>query len=435
MNKIVLMITLLGIASVMPAMSYSDSHEETETSAVAEITKEDKQNEALRKKQEKARVANVKKQIEQTKGYLKSGNNLDKAENSMRTLLKDSLNIPDRQIHLLLFEAIRKQYNQGNEKLFLKQKVDTASLYFACQRMFRCLNELDSVELRPDKDGKVKIKYRKDNASYIAPYHVNLYSGGIFLFNHQRYKDAYSMLDTYLSAPSWGLFDGNKVKCDSAVCAHASYLAFVSAYKLNDYASALKYADNAKKHQSRYETTIQYLAEIYNSQRNKKEYVGYLKEGTKLYPTSTYFYPRLVDLYCDEGNYKDALDITEYIIKSDTANINARVVRQTILLNIKQYEQCIEEGIALIDSDENLPDAHYNTALAYYNMAQEVENNKQLPQKERVKQSKTLYRKCLPYMEKYREMEPEKKEKWLSVLYNVYLNLNMGKEFSEIEKL
>ena len=35
-------------------------------------------------------------------------------------------------------------------------------------------------------------------------------------------------------------------------------------------------------------------------------------------------------------------------------------------------------------------------------------------------------------MEKFRVLQPNERAKWRPVLYNVYLNLNMGKEFSEI---
>ena len=38
-------------------------------------------------------------------------------------------------------------------------------------------------------------------------------------------------------------------------------------------------------------------------------------------------------------------------------------------------------------------------------------------------------------MEKYRQLAPDKKDRWAAALYNVYYNLNMGKEFEEIDKL
>jgi hypothetical protein len=45
------------------------------------------------------------------------------------------------------------------------------------------------------------------------------------------------------------------------------------------------------------------------------------------------------------------------------------------------------------------------------------------------------YTEALPYLEKYRKLQPEKTDKWALPLYTIYLNLNKGKEFDEIDKL
>ena len=45
------------------------------------------------------------------------------------------------------------------------------------------------------------------------------------------------------------------------------------------------------------------------------------------------------------------------------------------------------------------------------------------------------YRGALPYMEQYRRMAPNDQSRWLLPLYTIYLNLNMGKEFEEMDNL
>ena len=67
---------------------------------------------------------------------------------------------------------------------------------------------------------------------------------------------------------------------------------------------------------------------------------------------------------------------------------------------------------------------------------QAIELNKDR-QKYRANKEKiiTLYQRSKPYMEKFRELSPTAKSKWLAPLYTIYLNLNMGKEFDEIDKL
>ena len=46
-----------------------------------------------------------------------------------------------------------------------------------------------------------------------------------------------------------------------------------------------------------------------------------------------------------------------------------------------------------------------------------------------------VYRQALPYMEKYRALAPDEKKKWAPALYRIYLNLNMGKQFEEIDRI
>ena len=51
------------------------------------------------------------------------------------------------------------------------------------------------------------------------------------------------------------------------------------------------------------------------------------------------------------------------------------------------------------------------------------------------KQIKAMYQKALPYMEKYRQLAPQDTQKWAPALYRIYFNLNMGKQFDEIDKI
>ena len=46
-----------------------------------------------------------------------------------------------------------------------------------------------------------------------------------------------------------------------------------------------------------------------------------------------------------------------------------------------------------------------------------------------------LYEKSRPYLEQYRQLAPTRADKWSLPLYMIYLNLNMGKEFDEIDKI
>ena len=81
-----------------------------------------------------------------------------------------------------------------------------------------------------------------------------------------------------------------------------------------------------------------------------------------------------------------------------------------------------------------MADAYYNIGLAYFNQAISLDKVRQRSASTRKKLTK-FYEQSLPYMEKVRQLEPYKKELWLYPLYTIYLNLNMGKEFDEIDKI
>lgn len=112
-------------------------------------------------------LAAQKKVIAQAEIYLKSGKELPKAEKLLADLLADSANQRNMKIRLLLFDAVRKQYEQGNEKLFLRQKYDTTSLFIATKKMFYIAEGIDSIDASPDKHGRTRLKYRKKNGEYL----------------------------------------------------------------------------------------------------------------------------------------------------------------------------------------------------------------------------------------------------------------------------
>ena len=99
------------------------------------------------------------------------------------------------------------------------------------------------------------------------------------------------------------------------------------------------------------------------------------------------------------------------------------------MLNLKRYGDCLKFSEQLIQLNPNLADIYYNGGIACLNIAQRMDSRKYK------KQIKKMYEKARPYMEKYREMAPNDVDKWAPALYRIYFNLNMGKQFDEIDKI
>lgn len=375
-----------------------------------------------------------KKEISLAKDNIKKGTNLEQAESSMANLLKDSANRNNEKIWLTLYEAQKKQYEQGNEKLYLKQDYDTAKLFLSVKKMFQTLEGLDSVDAQTDKKGRVKLVYRKKHAAMLDVHRRNLYNGGAYFVNKQNFKEAYNFFDMYLNCSIQPLFTGYKYDETDKNMPSAAYWAVYCGYKLQDTKATLHYAYWALKDTVHYQYMLQYLAETYKMEKDTMRYVSILEEGFKKYPRFPFFFPRLIEYYTKNEQYDAALSLCDKALQVNDSSNLFKFTKSSVLLSLKRYKECIDLCDSVIAKDSTILGAYLNAGLSYFNQA--VEADKALKQTDKQKKEIIqLYKKALPYLEKYRKMVPDEKSLWGLPLYTIYLNLNMGKEFDEIDKL
>jgi len=76
-----------------------------------------------------------------------------------------------------------------------------------------------------------------------------------------------------------------------------------------------------------------------------------------------------------------------------------------------------------------LPEVYYNAGTAYAYIAERFAGKRER------KQMRANYQKAQAHMERYRALKPDELQKWGPALYRIYLNLNLGKQFDEIDRL
>ena len=373
-----------------------------------------------------------KKEIQQAEAIVKSGKNLDRAEKQMRKLLTDSVNRRNLKIWSTMTNAVRGQYLQGNENLYLHLKQDTAALFKLAHKMFRDYQAMDSVDALPDKKGRIRIKYRSSHAAFLQAYRPNLYNGGVFFLRRHSYQEAFTLLDAFLDCQRQPLFENQHFEQDP-LNPTAAFWTVLCGYQLDNPSMALKYKDLALQDTVRLENCLQYLAEIYKKQCDKQLYEQTLVDGFERYPNSSYFFPRLID-HLNSTNQRDrAMTIVDEALAANDSSELFIFAKSNMLLNQGDYDACIALCDTLIARNDTLADAYYNAGVAYVNKAFLIEKGR-VGAKQR-KQMRQLYQKALPYMERYRALAPQEKDKWAAALYNIYLKLNMGREFEEIDRI
>lgn len=374
-----------------------------------------------------------KKEISSARVDVHNGKNLERAEETMQRLLRDSANRRNEKIWEILFDSQRKQYEQGNEKLYLNQKYDTLTLFNTASRMFTSMEAYDSIDALPDKKGRVRPRHRKDNSELLNTLRPNLYRGGLFQLHRQKYAEAYALFCQYLDCASQPLFaDYHYAERDTQMPA-AAYWALYSAYKMNDADKVLLHAPLALTDGTHHELVLQHLSETYFAINDTMRAVAMLRDGFSRYPHTSYFYTHLIEYFTQTRQWDGALALTDSALRKDSANVVYHLTKSSILLNKGCYKESYAISDSLLQHNDSLTEAHLNAGLAKFNEAVTLDKMTQTSKRRRA--IIKLYREALPHLEMYRRASPDRIDLWGLPLYTIYLNLNMGKQFDEIDKL
>ncbi len=370
-----------------------------------------------------------KKELSQARTILKSKRGVEQAEQLMTKLLKDSANRQDKRIYAVWYESVLMQYQAVNEKLYMKQRQDTAQFFELTRRLFNVAEALDSLDMRPDRKGRVDPEYRKEHAEQLMKFRPNLFVASTYFVRKSDFKKAYDFMEAYMDCARQPLFTGYHLDSLDERMPEAAYWATYCGYRMNDPVLTLRYRHLALRDTARAEYTLQYMSEARRQLNDDSLYMETLREGFHRYPTNSYFFPRLMDYYTARGDNAEALNVVNRALEVNDSSMLYLYAKSTVLFNMGRYDESIALSDTLIARNDSMPDPYYNAGTAYLNKALKLH-----PLREK-KQLKLTYQKARPYMERYRQLAPDQKQKWGPALYRIYLNLNMGRQFDEIDQL
>jgi tetratricopeptide (TPR) repeat protein len=371
----------------------------------------------------------VRQDLSQARTILKSGRGGDQAERLMTDLLKDSVNREDKRIYAVWYDAVLMQYLAVNEKLYMKQRQDTAQFLELTRRLFNVAMTLDSLDMRPDKKGRVAPEYRRDHARQLSTYRPNLFAAVTYFVRKGDYAKAYDYGETYIGTARQPLFSDLRLDSTDSRMPEVAYWTTYSGYRQQDAVRTLRYRKLALRDTSKTEFTLQYIAEARRWLKDDSLYVETLRQGFRDYPRNPYFFPRLMDYYTSHKDYHRALRVVNCALEANDSSQLTLFAKATVLFDLGHFDESIKVSEKLIERNDTMPEPYYNIGSCYMNKALALS-----PLREK-KQQRRLYQQARQYMERYRQLAPDEKQKWGPALYRIYLNLNMGRQFDEIDRL
>lgn len=283
--------------------------------------------------------------------------------------------------------------------------------------------------MRPDAKGRVALEFRQKHAALLHQYRTNLFNGGSFLIRKAQWAEAYNFYESYLDCGRQPLFADYRYDSLDARMPEAAYWATYSGYKMNDAVLTLRHRREALKDTTRAQFTLQYIAEARKWLKDDELYLETLQEGFRRFPQFPYFFPRLVDYYNAHGQYAESLAVCDSALVLNDSSELYLYAKSSALLQLERYGDCVKVSERLLSINDSLPEVYYNAGMAYTYIADRAATRKQR------KANRSNYQKARTYMERYRALKPSEKQKWAPALYRIYLNLNMGKQFDEIDRL
>ena len=361
-------------------------------------------------------------------------------QDGARTNLINALSRPElkNKDKAEIFYTAAKLYESSNSvenrKAYLKQQYDTAMFFNTLLNMYEQLRLCDSVDAVPNAQQKVKLKYSKKTYDLRQKHIKNILNGSKFFLRKGDYASAYGYIDAF--------YTNTTSKRDSLLY-RLAYQAALCGYLTNQPKHTLKYIDKAIEAASRGDKPIlqEYKVRTYALLKNDSLWVRELHTGVNLYPEYDYFFVNLIDWYNSQRMTKEACELADSLIQVVSAEKAIYwYTKCKMKLMENDYEACIQFADSTIKRDPAYVDAYYNKGISYLNMAvikkdtacNDIKDKRFAEDRKAIQE---LYAQAMPCMEKVRELQPDMVDRWASPLYRIYLNLNKGKEFDEMDKI
>lgn len=399
---------------------------------------------AKEKKEKASQPVSVKTLLKNARTAIKNSNNQSKEEKNLVDALKrDNLDKSERADILFTLAQLNTSMNDGeNLKAYLKQPYDTARFFntmlTACQYAVLC----DSVDSQPNSKGKVSAKYRSKNRDMLLRYRPNIYAGGRFYLRKNDYKSSLPFFTMYYDMMELPMMNfDTKLTADTLLDRVALY-AVVASYDSDQPRKTLKYVDRAiLGSESKIKPLLQeYKVRCYLWIGDTVRYHEQLGVGCRLYPRHDYFFLQLIEAYDSLGQYDKGIALADSMLQCVDKRPLYWHARSVMNLRKQDWTETIAACDSVLSMQPDHVDALYNKGISILNKTMEFSSTAcyDFTRPECVRDRQVImdgYRSAEKPFEMLRKLCPDDKQKWAPALYRIYLNLNKGKEFDEIEKL
>jgi len=322
--------------------------------------------------------------------------------------------------------------NQAAEQLQTGkvEPFDTLGMYTALEQAFDAAYECDKADMQPNEKGKIKPKFRSKNAKLLLPNRLQLINGGQYFGNKNDNKGLLRQFGKYVDSRDWELFSEEEAaKQPDQYLSQIAFYAGRSALVENDFASADRYLKIAAADPEYKKDAID--LQIYSAQHQAKTHedsVKVMNQLETLYaenPDNDRIFGTLCSMYSNLGQAEKSKELITKALANNPGNAMALELRGQTYMNDKKYDEAIADFKKALETDgEN------SLILVYLGFCQnnkaaqlsdQLADKNGMITKENAEKIKAAYAESIPYLEKARQVDPDRQRaNWVYPLYSAY---------------
>ena len=329
------------------------------------------------------------------------------------------------KLYQLAMEKVNKEQGAMNENTAAEQfktgkhvDVDSLGFYNAVYNAMNAALECEKYDQMPNEKGKVKPKFHDANSTALYAQRGNLINGGIYFSEREDNANTYKFFAKYVDTYSDPLFAQEAAKAPDANLGQIAYYASLYAYQSKDIQGCKKYADIAKKDEKYAEQAnnlrLAAVQETLKTRADSVNYVNELEADLEKDPDNEVLFGTLVNMYTNMDMNDKLNALFDKKLQIDPNNFVVWAVRGQNAMMEQKLDDAVEYfKKALNVQPENAQILTYLGACQL-DRGSNAENRAagktgRVP-KEAMDQIRPLYEEALGYLEKAKQLDPNKEK-------------------------
>ncbi len=299
---------------------------------------------------------------------------------------------------------------------------DTIGLYEASYNLLVNAIECNKYDQMPDEKGKVKPKYGETIRPLALAARINLVGAGNAAAGKGDQKGVLKYWGTFLDTDDNAFLNVDKAS-EASYIGQVAYFTALYANQAKEFDKALRYCDIAAKDPSQAKEAVTLKFSIGQSNLKTKadtlKYIDELKDFYAKNPDSEEAFGTLCNLYSSIDKKEEVDKLIEEKIANNPNNATAWALKGQNEMNEASsaekpdWDKPIETLKRCIEIDGTNPIVLTYLGFCLNSKSATIENNRNL--------QKELYRESLGYLERARELDPNReKANWAYPLYQCY---------------